>query len=127
MKKFVSVILAICLCCAWTVPAAASSDTYAIKDPSSPLWNNLNYATCTADIIDGYLCIDAELQSYSSMLLRITARVSAPGMTTETFTASKTGTYLSFYEEMPADEDLTYTITFTYNAGGETHTESIRV
>lgn len=126
MKKFVSILLAVCLCCALTVPAAAYSDPTS-KDTIQPRFQNINVASCSADIIDGYLCFDAELQAHSSMSLRITARVSAPGLTTQTFNASKTGTYLSLYEEIPAVDNKTYTITFTYNAGGETHTESIRV
>jgi len=126
MKKFVSVILAVCLCCALTIPVSASSVSTE-KNPVPKRFQNINMATYAADIIDGYLCMDAELQSHSSMALKITVRVSAPGMTARTFTESGTGTYLSFYEEMPADEDVTYTLTFTYNAGGEIHNEIIRV
>ena len=91
------------------------------------MFNNINSITYDADIIDDYLCIDADMSSHSSMSLRITARVSAPGLTTQTFNASKTGTYLSLYEEIPAVEGKTYTIVLTFNAGGETHTETIRV
>ena len=126
MKKFVSIILAVCLCCALTVPAAAYSDPTS-KDTIQPRFQNINAATYAADIIDGYLCFDAQLQSHSSMALKITVRVSAPGMTARTFTESGTGTYISLYEEILADEDVTYTLTFTYNAGGEIHNEIISV
>ncbi len=127
MKKTLSVFLAVCLCCALTIPAAASCGTYAIKEPASPLWTNINSATCAADIIDGYLCIDATMQTYSVMSLKITFTVSAPGISTRTYSTTATDDYLSFYKEIPADEDLTYTVVITYKAGTETHTETLRV
>ncbi|MBR6736132.1 MAG: hypothetical protein IKL92_04640 [Oscillospiraceae bacterium] len=61
------------------------------------------------------------------MSLKITVKVSADGLTTRTFTETGTGDYISLYEEVPAVADKTYTVTFTYKAGTETHTETVRV
>lgn len=128
MKKTLSIFLAVCLCCALAIPAAASCGTYTTKDTVSPRrWDNISSATCAADIIDGYLCIDATMRTYDVMSLRITFTVSAPGITTKTFTTSKTDDYISLYEEIPAVANKTYTVAITYEAGTESHTETIRV
>jgi|GEM_PF-6552958 len=128
MKKTLSVFLAICLCCALTIPVAASCGTYDTKDTVSPRrWNNISSATCGADIIDGYLCIDAAMRTYDVMSLKITFTVSAPGVTTKTYSTTDTDDYLSFYKEIPAVAGKTYTIAITYKAGTESHTETIQV
>ena len=128
MKKAISVLLIVCLCCALALPAAAScgiSDTNSTVSPRR--WTNISAASCDAEIIDGYLCIDADMDTYEVMSLRITFTVSAPGLSTRTFTASETDDYISLYEEIPAVEGKTYTIAITYKAGTETHTETLRV
>jgi len=127
MKKTLSVILAVCLCCALALPVSASCGTYVIENTVSPRFTNINYASCDADVIDGYLCVDATLSSHSDMSLKITVKISAPGLTTRTFTETGTGDYISLYEEIPAVEYTQYTVEFTYKAGTETHTETIRL
>ena len=128
MKKALSVFLVVCLCYALTIPAAASCGTYTTKDTvSSRRWDNISSATCAADIIDGYLCIDATMRTYEVMSLKITFTISAPGITTRTYSTTDTDDYLSFYKEIPAVEGKTYTIAITDKAGSESHTETLRV
>jgi len=127
MKKTLSIVLAICFCCALALPVYASCKPYAAIESVSPRWTNINYTYCDADIIDGYICIGAELSSHSDMSLKITAKISADGLTTRTFTETGTGDYISLYEEVPAVENKIYTVEFTYKAGTETHTETVRV
>lgn len=127
MKKTLSVILAVCFCFALALPAYASGEPYAIREPVSPRWTNINYISRDAEVIDGYLCVDAGLSSHYDMDLKITVKISAPGLTTRTFTETGTGDYISLYEEIPAVEYTQYTVQFTYKAGTETHTETIRL
>lgn len=127
MKKTLSVILAVCFCCALALPAYASCEPYVLSESISPRWTNINYASCDADVIDGYLCVGAELSSHSVMDLKITIKISAEGLTTRTFTATGTDDYIDLYREIVAVEDTIYTVAFTYKAGTETHTETVRV
>lgn len=127
MKKTLSVILAVCFCCSLALPVYASCEPYALSESVSPRFTNINYASRDAQVIDGYLCVDAELSSHSVMDLKITIKISSPGLTTRTFTATATDDYVDLYREIPAVEDAYYTVVFTYKAGTETHTETVRL
>ena len=119
MKKIVSLVLAALMLCSLAVVAFAATPQR---------WTNISWTLASAT----RTVVTADMASYGKMSLKITAQVYRYSSVADDYMRS-----VKFEESVTNDDSIvlyeTYTlyqkdkVVFTFNAGGETHTETCYV